>query len=46
MRLCQWNQALEGKVCQVGVPWDLMKTNTICSHERGDSYNIICIQAS
>ena len=23
-----------------------MKTNTICPHERGDSYNIISIQAS
>ena len=31
---------------QVGVPWDLMKTNTICPHECGDSYNMISIQAS
>ena len=23
-----------------------METNTICPHERGDSYNIISIQAS
>ena len=45
MRLCQRNQALEGN-SQVGVPWDLMKTSTICPHERGDSYNIISIQAS
>ena len=33
-------------IVKVGVPWDLMKTNTICPHERGDSYNIISIQAS
>ena len=46
MRLRQRNQALEDVDSQVGVPWDLMKTNTICPHERGDSYNIISIQAS
>ena len=46
MRLCQRNQALEDVDSQVGVPWDLMKTNAICPHERGDSYNIISIQAS
>ena len=49
MRLCQ--RSAESSIrryvdSQVGVPWDLMKTNTICLHERGDSYKIISIQAS
>ena len=45
MRLCQRNQARYVD-SQVGVPGDLMKTNTLWTHERGDSYNIISIQAS
>ena len=38
MRLCQRNQAIRGHLryvdSQVGVPWNLMKTSTICPHER------------
>ena len=45
MRLCQhWRTRYVDS--QVGVPWDLMKTYAVCPHERGDSYNIISIQAS